>query len=320
MVSKKPDADPTYFHPLLLAKCLQDDLRRAYPGSSLQKALNEANRRRDDWAQGNYDDWFVRIISKSLFMHGMALVNHHPLADNSKSVLIPEGETRRPWFQQTDLLDSLAVLMADPQNRKAIAEGGDGVVFEMIKKAGPPRSAEKKRHTLDLITKRFPGERPFSAYDQERQLMDIDANSLIEWLLTMKRGSVTHYQLYAKAKEIYGDPLAALGVISHMFDQERMLYGYHGRKQYAVLGNKMKSFLPRDQIDSVGYNYHFWAYLNLALLGDEKAASVFNQAFQWEKEKDLGDFSANYWGLFVGANAMRGNLSDIACPSGDPAF
>ncbi len=97
---------------------------------------------------------------------------------------------------------------------------------------------------------------------------------------------------------MYHDPFVALGVIGEMFDQERLYAG--SRKTRCVLGNRMIPLFRDDRIDDVGYNYHFWAYLNISLTGDATFSDVFMNWWLERRVGDSGDSSANTFGIHIG--------------------
>ena len=134
----------------------------------------------------------------------------------------------------------------------------------------------------------------------ENHTASLVSDPLVEWLAFQPNRSVSHIELFKKAVEIYKDPLVALGVIGLVFDQERKIVS--NRKTDAILGAKMRPLIVNDLIDPIGYNYHFWAYLNIAILnqGEIFFESAFTYLFQKVKQNDEGDYQANMAGLSVG--------------------
>jgi len=137
------------------------------------------------------------------------------------------------------------------------------------------------------------------------------AEPLIRWLLEQKKGQVSHWALFRKAREIYGDSIVALGVIGEMFAQDAHC---PSRKKSCVLNNRMKPLFPSDQTDDVGHNYHFWSYLSIALTNSEVTETIGNYVLEWLKDNDAGDYSANRLGIKSIKNAIEKAKTALAPP------
>lgn len=129
------------------------------------------------------------------------------------------------------------------------------------------------------------------------------AGPLIDWLLDQKPRTVSQLALFRKATEFYGDPLIGLAVIGEIFDKEQQ--ACPSRTESCPLGNRMVSPLKNDIKDLVGYNYHFWAYLNIALVDDAVSATPFVYFGEYVIANDLADYSADKTALEVGHNMRR---------------
>lgn len=172
-----------------------------------------------------------------------------------------------------------------------------------------PASGDAKRKNLNEIPnlkevmpfaeQNGPSIKPKDVMESTHRL----AGALIDWLLEQKPNSVSHIALFRKANDLYQDPFVSLAVIGELFDQERMVCP--SRKTSCPLGNRMKSLFKNDQVDRVGYNYHFWAFLNIALVDDVVSATLFTYGFESVYQKDSGDYSADQVGLEVGYNMHR---------------
>ena len=129
------------------------------------------------------------------------------------------------------------------------------------------------------------------------------SDPLVWWLLKQKKGQVEPYELVKKALEMYNnDFLTAMGVIGFIFEEERR--NAFPRNKTAILGTRIKPLFCDLKDDPIGYNYHFWAYMNLALQGGGTAESTFNYFFQKVYQKDLGDYWANKLGIELGKMAL----------------
>ena len=122
-------------------------------------------------------------------------------------------------------------------------------------------------------------------------------------MLNQPTNSIGHFDLLKKANSIYKDPFASLAIIGNLFDEERYVCG--NRKRECVVGNKMKPLLPSDRVDDIGYNYRFWANLNVVLTDSANLARGANFASEWLRQKDHGDYSANEVGIQQGLSVVK---------------
>jgi hypothetical protein len=136
------------------------------------------------------------------------------------------------------------------------------------------------------------------------------AEPLVKWLLQQKPNSVSHWQVFKKAKELYGDSLTALGIIGELFDEERR--SCTNRKRRCVLGNRLKPLFPSDQSDKVGHNYHFWAHISVVLQEDGISEDLANYLLEWKKDNDAGDYSANNIGIKVSRKTISRTKMKLA--------
>jgi hypothetical protein len=134
------------------------------------------------------------------------------------------------------------------------------------------------------------------------------AQPLVDWLLAQPPGSVAPWTLVKKGLEFYrGDLLTALGVIGDMFSGEvivpSLLDGVS--RKHLPLASRMKPLVSGSADDPVGHNYHFWAYLNLAIQG--YGPSLKAKSFVYEKlwQRDDGDYQADHAGIEAGALARQ---------------
>ena len=142
-------------------------------------------------------------------------------------------------------------------------------------------------------------------YNPEWHLLSLITDPLVTWLATQKKNSVTHLKLFEAAKAIYGDPLTALGVIGFIFDAERM--SITSRQYQAVLGSRLTSLFALQNIDTIGTNYHFWAYLNIAILagGDIEFEHKFSYFWECFKQNDIPEYSTDYQALELGKSILK---------------
>lgn len=130
------------------------------------------------------------------------------------------------------------------------------------------------------------------------------AKHLVSYVLKQKKQSISHVDLFLVSLKIYKDPFTALGVIGHMLDNERL---YTADRRTTLLASKMQDLLLNHKEDPVGYNYHFWAYLNISITnnGNNLLEKGFSLIFQKWIQDDLGDYSADLLGIKTGELVHR---------------
>lgn len=191
-------------------------------------------------------------------------------------------------------------------------EGEDETVFQTYldtlsreqykrKKDGKPLSEEENFRSIFNTTKKV-GSTSESNPTLRHRLRTATA-PLIDWLFEQKNHSVAPYDLYLKAREIYKDPMIALAVIGDLFDTEVQFC--HISRKHCVLGNRVQPFIKDNTGDPVGWNYHFWAYLNIALASSPIAADTLVIGYEKLYQGDHKDYLVDQAALRVGHNIHR---------------
>jgi hypothetical protein len=126
------------------------------------------------------------------------------------------------------------------------------------------------------------------------------SDPLVEWLLAQPSQSVSPWALIKKGLSLYeGDLLTTLGVIGQLFSMESINSDGFPR-EHLPLTSRMQKLMPNDSQDLAGHNYHFWAYLNLALQGYGPALNSRSFVYESLYQHDTGDRTADLLGMRAG--------------------
>ncbi len=260
----------SYFQPEAVACEIKKhiDQRGTYSKERFEKDLFQANSFTNDLAEHS-GGWIRRQVYKRLRAHSI------PLAMVGNNVDLNEEGTDL-W---TGIERSRTEAFQDKNNLK------DLTIFD---------------NSLDEITAKsnslYFDDSEIEAFNISKTLRN--ANPLINWLLSQPKGSVKLTSLLKRGLELYEDNLVVtIGIIGTLFDEERMMS--HPRNKLAVLNSKMYPLWKND-VDPYGSNYHFWAYLSMALKGDRVAPGLFSFAYERVYQSDAGDYAADQLGLEMG--------------------
>ena len=233
----------------------------------------------------NLGFWYKKTIAIAVFRHGML----HSLP------FIPEEKIKIALLKNepplTDLLD---------------------VIYFLSKGQNISQSSNPLCDFASLVCRAS-----FSQYKiskNENHLMKSQqasrsvSNPLTQFLLTKEPHSLTHKELLIKATEIYdGNVFLALGVIGSLFSREAE--NSKDRVKHAFLNNRLKPLLGTSSSDPVGQNYHYWGYLNNALLGHHLQSNIASSVWEYN---DIEDRVSDKLGIDTGTYVLDNLNSNTA--------
>ncbi len=193
-------------------------------------------------------------------------------------------------------------------------------IYSDGRSAKPVPELVLKSDTLNLILGNSEIYIPASgtALEQEYAMrFEVLSQSFIRMLLQLPMNSMTPAELLRRTLTLYdGDLLTALGVMAHAFDKERMMTTTNdgivtSRNRLSLLGSKViPLYLPTQ--NPIGLNYHFWAYLNMALQGSVASERIFNLAYEsWAQDSD--ESTIDRLGMNVGSEIRNLIINNERC-------
>jgi len=128
------------------------------------------------------------------------------------------------------------------------------------------------------------------------------ADKLAMWLLSHPDLSVSYLRVFRKSLELTkNDPLAAVGLIAGLFAADATGRGNLG----TILTDKMNISEPMTKFaDRGGVNYHFWSYMNLALIKSPVVLRILSFGYENVLQGDTQEGAADQAGIST-ANIAR---------------
>ncbi len=150
----------------------------------------------------------------------------------------------------------------------------------------------------------------FAEFTTESQKYNEFSTPLFLWLLKQKEFSVTPERLFAKALEIYGDPMVALGVIPWIMSGDALTVD---RGTSAVVSYKLERLVAGDDVP--GLHYHFWGYLTQAFIGNKLKVGALAYIYEKLYQKDIQDWTIDALSLKTGEKIRTAFKHPENCPS-----
>ena len=150
---------------------------------------------------------------------------------------------------------------------------------------------------------------------------------LTQWLLQQEKGSVSPYEFYDAALDLYQDAWIALAAMAVLTWNDIALSYYWGRNKQSVLASKMEPIInlydsDLDDPDPYGSVYHFWNYLFYVVKGKSPFISLLLSAGYevllplWVgKQADWVDHQVDKLAIEVGKAVNRGIDHPAWCDS-----
>tara|TARA_R110000868_G_scaffold117600_11_gene312345 strand:- start:6254 stop:7312 length:1059 start_codon:yes stop_codon:yes gene_type:complete len=167
-----------------------------------------------------------------------------------------------------------------------------------IKQEGEVKK-EKYRYHLAIGN---PKHKKYDEFVRESQRYNHFVSPLFVWLLDQEDFSITPEILFAKAVEIYGDPIVALGVIPWIFSGDALTVS---RGTSSVVSYKMERLVEGN--DLPGYQYHFWGYVTQGMIGNRIRVGALALIYEKLYQKDIPDWKVDVLALKVGKQ-IRSNI------------
>jgi hypothetical protein len=145
---------------------------------------------------------------------------------------------------------------------------------------------------------RSPPEEQDEALTQTKRA-NLFVSPLFAWLVEQERESVSPSALFAKAKDIYGDPFSALGALNWILSVEGKL---EDRDRSAIGISRMSPIL-NNAFDAGGNYYHFWGFLIRALIEyphSRARLNLLSSVFETGIQYDPSDRLLDLHGLMAG--------------------
>lgn len=158
---------------------------------------------------------------------------------------------------------------------------------------------KKEKHRFKLAI----GEPDHKKYDEfvyESQRYNHFSSPLFIWMLEQDNFSISVEDLFAKAVEIYGDPLVALGVIPWIFSGDALTVN---RGTSSVVSYKMERLVEGNDIP--GYQYHFWGYLTQSIIGNRIRVGALAYIYEYLYQKDIPDWKVDVLALKLGKKVRK---------------
>lgn len=151
----------------------------------------------------------------------------------------------------------------------------------------------KKPFTLAIGN---PQHKKFNEFTRESQRYNEFSSPLFMWLLKQKDFSVSPERLFAKALQIYGDPMVALGVIPWIMSGDALTVS---RGTSSVVSYKLQRLVEGDDVP--GLQYHFWGYLTQAFIGNKARVGALAYIYEKLYQKDIQDWTIDALSLKTGS-------------------
>ncbi|MES2526698.1 MAG: hypothetical protein V4598_06405 [Bdellovibrionota bacterium] len=126
----------------------------------------------------------------------------------------------------------------------------------------------------------------FAEFTTESQKYNHFSTPLFLWLLKQENFSISPERLFAKALEIYGDPMVALGVIPWIMSGDALTVD---RGTSSVVSYKLERLVEGDDVP--GLHYHFWGYLTQGFIGNKLKVGALAYIYEKLYQKDIQDWS-----------------------------
>jgi hypothetical protein len=160
--------------------------------------------------------------------------------------------------------------------------------FPYLDERGLPimqKNGGKKPFTLAIGN---PRHKKYKQFVYESSRYNQFSSPLFVWLLKQKNYSVTPEKLFAKALEIYGDPMVALGVIPWIVSGDALAVN---RTTSSVATHKLERLVESSDIP--GLHYHFWGYLTQGLIGNKSRVEALAYIYEVLYQKDSDDWTSD---------------------------
>lgn len=266
-----------------LSSAIAEDVKN---GKQLREYLSKIEARREKLASQKATNKDCAQIIK-----GVCGLGGISLSENLTQLLLPIGCKINDMINKNLWYHSAALVSCEDHQSKNVP-----LMWRLNYFQTRTNNEKRNLNSLDITQELELEQRAIGTPDEHRKCVVDKAEPLIRWLLGQKMGSVTHWELFQKARSLYGDSFTAIGVIGEIFDEERMHCS--SRKRACVLNNKLRPlYSSTEASDPVGYNYHFWSHLSMVLREGAVSQSIANYLLEWQKDSDTGDYSANRLGI-----------------------
>ena len=158
---------------------------------------------------------------------------------------------------------------------------------------------KKEKHRFKLAIGE-PDHKKYDEFIEESQKYNHFSSPLFVWMLEQENFSVTPEKLFAKALEIYGDPIVALGVIPWIFSGDALTVN---RGNSSVVSYKVERLVEGNDVP--GLQYHFWGYLTQSIIGNRLRVGALAYIYEYLYQKDIPDWKIDVLALKLGKRVRK---------------